>query len=61
MHTPEKFHLNVFHGLQVGEVKSFLVKKCQRPFFSWSSWKHRNTHAYIAWFASFRSEEVVIA
>ena len=33
MHTPAKFHLNAFHGLQVREVKkSFLVKKCLRPF-----------------------------
>ena len=69
MHMPAKFHLNAFHGLQVWEVKkSFLVKKCLRPFFcSWSSWKHWTTHAYqvtlpcIAWFASLRSEEVVIA
>ena len=35
-------------------------------FCQWLSWKHSNTHAYqvlapcIAWFASLRSEEVVI-
>ena len=33
MHMPAKFHLIAFHGSQVREEKkSFLVKKCLRPF-----------------------------
>ena len=64
MHMHSECHLLALYSLQVREVKkSFLVKSARGHFCSWLSWKR---HAYqvslpcIAWFASLRSEEVVI-
>ena len=63
MLMPAKFQLNPFYGLQVGEVKNFFGQKWPRPIPFMVVMKYTYVQVSapcIAWFASLRSEEVVL-